>query len=361
MTVTTTSGPADGGTPVLDGTPLPLDPAGMPYASWTRRVVGALLDAAVLSGATWLVLGPGGLAPDLTPGFATPDPVGTPTAWTTSPVLVVLVLAMLALQGYTGATPGKRVAGVAVVRADTRLPAGFLVSVLRVVAHLLDAILLVGYLRPLWNAERRTFADSILGTVALQTREPPPHPWFARFRHAPDAGRSTVVSVAAGLVCVLGVGFSMTSTEGGATEETVATCTVTTGTPGDAPVTVTVTQVHSWELERRLWVAREVAQTSYPLDARWDWADDPDAAARLEATISTPGGGDPWTAVQEPAEPSGTTTGATTWPDDGPPGPDTVRVPGTVVDRYPGGWTYETRLLVDGEVVAGCGAASPEG
>ena len=130
---------------------------------------------------------------------------------------------MLALQGWTGATPGKRVAGVAVVRVSDGLPVGFLASALRVVAHLLDAIFLIGYLRPLWNARKQTFADSIVGTLAVQTREPPAHPWFARFRREPSALGSTVVSVAALAVCVLGVGFSTaTSSWGGDVGDTGA-------------------------------------------------------------------------------------------------------------------------------------------
>ena len=80
---------------------------------------------------------------------------------------------MLALQGWTGATPGKRVAGVAVVRVSDGLPVGFLASGLRVVAHLLDAILLIGYLRPLWNvaAGRRSPTRSS-GTLASRRASP---------------------------------------------------------------------------------------------------------------------------------------------------------------------------------------------
>ena len=148
--------------------PAPID--GPPLASWTRRVIAALLDGAILSGATWAVLGSDGSSPSLTPTFSAGAAAGI--AWFTSPWLVGLLVAMLALQGWTGATPGKRVAGVAIVRASDGLPVGVLASGLRVVAHLLDAIFLIGYLRPLWNDRKQTFADSIVGTLAVQTREP---------------------------------------------------------------------------------------------------------------------------------------------------------------------------------------------
>ena len=194
-------------------------------ASWSRRAVAALLDWAILSGATWLVLGSGGVAPSLQPTFGGPVAgAADPVSWFASRWLVGLVVAMLVLQGWTGATPGKRVAGVAVVRVSDGRPAGFVAAGLRVVAHLLDAILLIGYLRPLWNARRQTFADSMIGTLVIQTREPAAHPWFARFRHEPSAVGSTVVSVAAFAVCVLGVGFSTSSSSWGGEWESAVPC-----------------------------------------------------------------------------------------------------------------------------------------
>ncbi|WP_158068903.1 RDD family protein [Cellulosimicrobium sp. CUA-896] len=270
--------------------------------------------------------------------------------WTSSPLLVLVVVAMLALQGYAGATPGKRVAGVAIVRADTRRPAGFLAAVLRVVAHLLDAILLIGYLRPLWHAERRTVADSVVGTVAVQTREPPPHPWFARFRHPPSAARSTVVSVAAGLVCALGIGFSTSYTSSGGSALVLdARCTFDAPGPGVAPTAVSVTLEESWSTQTRLWVTRDEPQEPDPVDARWEWFDPRpgNQRVRLEATITDRQGGDPFTVVQDPAE------RADTWTGEQVPS-DTARVPGDVVERYPDGWSLTTRMLVDGAEVASC-------
>ena len=113
-------------------------------------MIAALLDGVILGGATWIVLGPSGSEPSLTPTFDVVAAGDLDTvAWLTNPWLVGLLVAMLALQGWTGATPGKRVAGVAIVRLSDGLPAGFGSSALRVVAHLVDAIFLVGaYLRP---------------------------------------------------------------------------------------------------------------------------------------------------------------------------------------------------------------------
>lgn len=354
MTQTATSVPAGPGGPAVaaPGTsPAPVDPWSLPCASWSRRVVGTLLDGAILTGATWLALGSDGRSPTLAPGIGETSTSSPTEPWTSSPWLLLVVVAMLALQGYTGATPGKRVAGVAVVRAGTRLPTGFLAAVLRVVAHLADALLLlVGYLRPLWHAERRTFADSIVGTVVVQTREPPPHAWFARFRHAPDAARSTVVSVAAGLVCVLGVGFSTAvASSGGSVLAVDARCTFDGPGPGAAPTAVSITHDEGWSTESRLWVTRDMPTPPSPVDARWEWFDPRPGTqlVRLEATITDRQGQDPVTVVQEPARPAD-------WSSSEQVAPDTARIPAETVARYPDGWSLTTRMLVDGAEVASC-------
>src|SRR4051812_45282491 len=159
---------------------------------------------------------------------------------------------MLLLQGWTGATPGKRVVGVAVLRASDGRPAGFLVSVVRWVAHLVDAILLIGYLRPLWNVKRQTFADSIVGTIVIETREPARHPWFAGLQITPSRLRSTVVSVAAVVVCVLGIGFSMPVSSWGGSWESAVPCTED-GTVAGASASADAARTGGSLVERRWW------------------------------------------------------------------------------------------------------------
>lgn len=238
-----------------------------PYASWGRRVVAALLDGAVLTGATWLVLGSGSEAPSLTP-VPPGSPVAEGVSWVSSPILVALVVVLLALQGYTGATPGKRVVGIAVVRASTGRPVGLVTSALRLVAHLLDAILLIGYLRPLWDAKCRTFADSMVGTLVLQTRDAPLHPWFARLARPTRAG-SDLVTAAAAAVCALGVGFSTTTTSTAWTGTAVVPCTAQTGLD---VATATASRDGSWSQERRLWVTRPATrQLEDRLSISWRW------------------------------------------------------------------------------------------
>ena len=71
-------------------------------------------------------------------------------------------------QGTTGSSIGKSVLGFRVVSENTGEPIGFGLSVLRAIAHAVDAaIFYVGYLFPLWDAKRQTLADKMLATVCL--------------------------------------------------------------------------------------------------------------------------------------------------------------------------------------------------
>ncbi|WP_421742329.1 RDD family protein [Cellulomonas sp.] len=316
-------------------------------ASWSRRVVAALLDWAILSGATWLVLGSGGVAPSLQPTFGGPSSgADDPVAWYTSGWLVGLVVAMLVLQGWTGATPGKRVAGVAVVRVSDGRPAGIAAAGLRVVAHVLDSILFIGYLRPLWNARRQTFADSMIGTLAIQTREPPAHPWFARLRREPSAVGSTVVSVAAFAVCVVGVGFSTSSSSWGGEWESDVPC-VADGTVAAPTATATVARVGGGMHERRLWIEREVDDhVEKGLRITWSMAS-PDGqldGARVDTDVRR-ADGSVIAIEQEVAVATG--DGYAVYL-------DRVDVPADDLAEAGPGWTARTRLVVEGHVVGAC-------
>lgn len=113
------------------------------------------------------------------------------------------ILLMLAnrslLPAVTGWTVGRALFGIAVARGngETIGPWGLL---LRDLAHLLDTVSVVGWLWPLWDSGRRTFADMLLRTEVR--RREPTEPAF-------DARRWTMVVVlgAAGL-CVAGAAMS---------------------------------------------------------------------------------------------------------------------------------------------------------
>jgi uncharacterized RDD family membrane protein YckC len=72
-------------------------------------------------------------------------------------------------QGRSGQSLGKRVLGTRLVSAGSGEPVGFGRSFGRQIAHLLDGIPLgVGYLWPLWDEQRQTFADKVCSTLVVQ-------------------------------------------------------------------------------------------------------------------------------------------------------------------------------------------------
>src|SRR5262249_41433268 len=71
-------------------------------------------------------------------------------------------------QGTTGSSLGKSVMKIKVVSEVTGQPVGFGMSVVRQLAHLIDAaICFVVFLFPLWDAKRQTIADKLMTTVVL--------------------------------------------------------------------------------------------------------------------------------------------------------------------------------------------------
>jgi uncharacterized RDD family membrane protein YckC len=72
------------------------------------------------------------------------------------------------LQGRTGASLAKRWLGLRVVDQHTLQPLGVGRALLRDLTHLLDAwSFYVGFLWPLWDDRRQTFADKLVGTVVV--------------------------------------------------------------------------------------------------------------------------------------------------------------------------------------------------
>lgn len=71
-------------------------------------------------------------------------------------------------QGTTGSSVGKSIMKFKVVSEATGQPIGFGLSLVRQLAHFLDQIICnLGYLFPLWDVKRQTFADKIMSTVCL--------------------------------------------------------------------------------------------------------------------------------------------------------------------------------------------------
>jgi Mce-associated membrane protein len=113
-------------------------------------------------------------------------------------IFVLVAVNRVVLPWLTGWSLGRAVFGIAARKRDGS-PVGLARLVGRDLAHLLDtAALLVGWLWPLWDRRRRTFADLLLRTEVHKVDRP-----------QRDARRPAAMAlIAATLVCAAGVGLS---------------------------------------------------------------------------------------------------------------------------------------------------------
>jgi uncharacterized RDD family membrane protein YckC len=116
------------------------------------------------------------LANDQSSGSASLTPSGSGVIAMT--MGLVLMLAALgwqvynrwAVAGRTGQSLGKRVLGMALVSEQTHQPIGGINAFLRDLVHILDGFAFIGYLWPLWDQKRQTFADKLMRTIVVESR-----------------------------------------------------------------------------------------------------------------------------------------------------------------------------------------------
>lgn len=145
-------------------------------ASWGERVGASLLDELfVLPGLVLLAVGA---------GVSSTGPVDPETRLTTPSAVGILLLLLGFLvtlglgmynrwvrAGRTGQSWGKKVLGMHLVGARTGQPIGAGMAFGRDIAHILDRFFFsIGYLWPLWDPEKQTFADKICDTVVTRSR-----------------------------------------------------------------------------------------------------------------------------------------------------------------------------------------------
>lgn len=140
------------------------EPAVLPgeLAPWGLRVVAGLVDALLLFG---VFIGVALVATSFgfTGGNARVMVLGLGEV-----AALGYLLWQLTAQGRTGQTLGKRAVGLQLVGGQDGRPVGPQRSLARQVLHAVDALPCgLGYLRPLWDPDRQTFADKVLGTVVV--------------------------------------------------------------------------------------------------------------------------------------------------------------------------------------------------
>ncbi|MFD6165249.1 RDD family protein [Oerskovia sp. NPDC060287] len=341
-----------------------LDPADTPpfgpYARWSRRVVAFLLDNAILAGLMFVAVGPG-LAPSMLPGLDNDGSLGLAVddlRWSESAWMLGAVIAMTVFQAYTGATPGKRAVGIVVVNRDSGRPVGLVTTVLRWLAHFLDAILCIGYLRPLWDEQRRTFADSLLSTVVVQSRSPAPHPWIVPLVRPGRPGRpgAQVVTASAAVLCTAGALFAVgptSSMSGNFASSAMCTSWDPATRPGVPQLSeATFTSTGTGTISR--WgVTHVLPPTGEGSEITLDW-DGPlplDADVSLEAVLTSPDGSR--LEYSTPLDTAGTGFGAD------PTSPGTIEIPANDLLGIDAGWSWSAQMRVDGVAIPGCGGRAP--
>lgn len=152
------------------------------YAPWPRRVLAFLLDALPVVGLAAVAV----VLLYLTrnrgcDGDPSVRDLGAQCASNTSPLGVIcFVVTWLAIIGYgvwnfgyrqgrTGSSVGKTALRLWVIDVASGEPIGFQRSVIRQFAHVADTLSLgLGFLWPLWDSKRQTFADKLASTVCVR-------------------------------------------------------------------------------------------------------------------------------------------------------------------------------------------------
>ncbi|MGW3242884.1 RDD family protein [Streptomyces sp. NPDC001070] len=165
------------------GGPVPGMP---PYASWGARVGATLVDFLVAGLVPMILIGIGygqfiatvvdqARTCDSSGTYDCPAPAIPGSAFALIGLGFLLSVAgtlfLCYREGKTGQTPGKKALGISVLRELDGRPLGFGMAFVRRLCHGLDgAACYIGYLWPLWDDKKQTFADKILNTVVVKTR-----------------------------------------------------------------------------------------------------------------------------------------------------------------------------------------------
>ena len=148
------------------------------YASWSKRVRARLIDqlptylGLIIFGVGYLIF----LVRLASSGGSAPQFEGPAVAMIIGLGVMVASLGWIAynrwhIAGKTGQSLGKRISKITMIGEETNGPIGPRYALIRDLVHILDALTLVGYLWPLWDDKRQTFADQVMKTVVIDQDE----------------------------------------------------------------------------------------------------------------------------------------------------------------------------------------------
>ncbi|WP_330294513.1 RDD family protein [Streptomyces sp. NBC_00503] len=136
--------------------------AGMPpLAHWGLRAAALILDVLIIAG-------PMILASLLTGGDENPAAFLVILSLVAMLYAIGMAIFQLYKEGSTGQTIGKGVVGISLRRESDGAVLGFGMAFVRRLAHILDsAACYIGWLFPLWDVKKQTFADKVCATVVV--------------------------------------------------------------------------------------------------------------------------------------------------------------------------------------------------
>lgn len=137
------------------------------YASWGLRAVAYLIDIAPIVGGYLIFVIIAGV---LNGGAA----AALLSLLVFAAIIGYTIWNIIIKQGATGQTIGKGVMKIRLIDEQTGQPLGAGMTFVRQLAHVLDSVACyIGYLFPLWDEKRQTFADKIMHSVVIPVGDAP--------------------------------------------------------------------------------------------------------------------------------------------------------------------------------------------
>ncbi|MFJ8044737.1 RDD family protein [Kitasatospora sp. NPDC096147] len=139
------------------------------YAGWGSRVVARIIDTLTV-GLIPMIIG-FAMQPsiEIDPVTGVAETSGFGAYYAINFVLGVLVWAVLAwMKSSMGQSLGQKAVNIRMVREADGQKLSFGAAFGREALHILDYVCCIGFLWPLWDAKKQTFADKILGSVVVK-------------------------------------------------------------------------------------------------------------------------------------------------------------------------------------------------
>ena len=138
---------------------------GAPYAEWPQRALATLIDGGIVLGGYVVLLILALIFGKIASGLGTLVAILGYLA-----ILAFVIWNQVIVQGQTGQSIGKKQIGIKLIAEQTGQPLGPGMTFVRMIAHVLDSIpCYIGYLWPLWDAKKQTFADKIMTSIVVKT------------------------------------------------------------------------------------------------------------------------------------------------------------------------------------------------